>query len=131
MRVAVTGGAGYIGSTLIRDLLAKDHEVTSIDNQTTGDYERIRRHLTGAKLLEGDIRDSTDLDIAFRGADAIVHMAAISDLDACNEHPEEAISVNVYGTHQVVEAARRNQRAEARLLQQCRRLRHPRLNSRH
>lgn len=108
MRVAVTGGAGYIGSTLIRDLLAKDHEVTSIDNQTTGDYERIRRHLTGAKLLEGDIRDSTDLDITFRDADAVVHMAALSDLDACNEHPKEAISVNVYGTHQVVEAARRN-----------------------
>ncbi len=108
MRVAVTGGAGYIGSTLIRDLLAKDNEVTSIDNQTTGDYERVRRHLTGAKLLEGDIRESTDLDVTFRGADAVVHMAALSDLDACNEHPEEAISVNVYGTHQVVEAARRN-----------------------
>ena len=108
MRVAVTGGAGYIGSILIRDLLAKDHKVTSIDNQTTGDYERIRRHLTGAKLLEGDIRDSTDLDITFRDADAVVHMAALSDLDACNEHPKEAISVNVYGTHQVVEAARRN-----------------------
>lgn len=108
MRVAVTGGAGYIGSTLIRDLIAEGHEVTSIDNQSTGDYERISRHLAGARLLVGDIRDPTDLDVAFGGVDAVVHMAALSDLDACNEKPEEAISVNVYGTHHVVEAARRN-----------------------
>ncbi len=64
--------------------------------------------LTGARLLEGDIRKPADLDTAFEGADAIVHMAALSDLDACNERPEEAVSVNVYGTHQVVEAARRS-----------------------
>lgn len=109
MRVAVTGGAGYIGSTLIRNLLHEGHEIISLDNQTIGDYKYLRRLKTKhANLLEGDVRDSKKLDFAFKGADAIVHMAALSDLEVCNEKPEEAVSVNVYGTLQVVEAAQRN-----------------------
>ena len=109
MRVAVTGGAGYIGSTLIRHLLKEGHEVTSLDNQTTGSYRHIKQlNASGARLLEGDIRNTADLDIAFREADAVVHMAALSDLDSCNEKPDEAISVNVYGTHRVAESAAKN-----------------------
>jgi UDP-glucose 4-epimerase len=109
MRIAVTGGAGYIGSTLIRELLKEGYVVVSLDNQTTGDYKRLTQLKSGgARLIEGDIREPSDLDEAFRGADAAVHMAAISDLDSCNEMPEEAVSVNVYGTHRVVEAARKN-----------------------
>jgi len=108
MRVAVTGGAGYIGSTLIRDLLKEGHEVTSLDNQTTGNYEHIKRLKGSAKLIIGDIRSPENLDSAFKGMDAVVHMAALSDLDACNDKPDEAVSVNVYGTHRVVESALKN-----------------------
>jgi UDP-glucose 4-epimerase len=108
MRVAVTGGAGYIGSTLIRDLLKEGHEVTSLDNQTTGNYEHVKRLKGSAKLIVGDIRSPEDLDSAFKGMDAVVHMAALSDLDACNDKPDEAVSVNVYGTHRVVESALKN-----------------------
>jgi UDP-glucose 4-epimerase len=109
MRVAVTGGAGYIGSTLIKNLLAEGHSVSSIDNGATGGYTRLE-HLKSAKLrlIDGDIRDAESLDDAFKGADAIVHAAALSDLDICNEKPHEAVSVNVYGTHRVCEAALRN-----------------------
>jgi UDP-glucose 4-epimerase len=110
MHVAITGGAGYIGSTLVRDLLNVGHEVTSLDNQTTGDYEQLKQMTHGnVKFLVGDIKSTKDLDRTFKGADAVVHMAALSDLDACNNNPEEAVSVNVYGTHQVVEATRRNE----------------------
>jgi UDP-glucose 4-epimerase len=109
MRVAVTGGAGYIGSTLIKNLLAEGHSVASVDNGATGGHTRLE-HLKSAKLrlIDGDIRDAGSLDNAFNDADAIVHAAALSDLDICNEKPDEAVSVNIYGTHRVCEAAMRN-----------------------
>ena len=109
MRVAVTGGAGYIGSTLIKNLVAEGHIVTSLDNQTKGDYSHLRQlKAKSLRLIEGDIRNAEDLDPTLEGADAVVHMAALSDLDICNDDPDEAISVNVYGTHCVLEAAERN-----------------------
>jgi len=109
MRVAVTGGAGYIGSKLVKNLLDEGYDVVALDNQSTGNYNYLR-HLKTAKLeiIEGDIRNPLDLDKVLKGADVVVHAAALSDLDACNENPEEAVSVNVYGTHRVLEAIIRN-----------------------
>jgi len=109
MRVAVTGGAGYIGSTLVKNLLEDGYSVATIDNQFAGSYKHIKKLKTKRlEIIEGDIRDQKDLDKAFKGADAVVHAAALSDLDICNEKPQEAISVNIYGTYQVLEAAIRN-----------------------
>ena len=108
MRVAVTGGAGYIGSTLVRDLLAAGHIVTTLDNQVKGSYRHLDYLGDRVEIVDGDVRCPSDLDAALRGADAIVHAAALSDLDVCNENPDEAISTNVYGTYQVAEAAQRN-----------------------
>ena len=108
MKVAVTGGAGYIGSALINNLLAAGHEVSSIDDLSTGDYEYIRRlSLNKVKLVEGDIRDPSALDKIFKEADAVAHLAAIAGLVRCNDDPERAISVNIYGTHRVLEAAKK------------------------
>jgi nucleoside-diphosphate-sugar epimerase len=109
MRVAVTGGAGYIGSTLISSLVSQGHEVVSIDNLRLGDY-RYLKEINGGKKLQlmvGDIRDEDALVEAFRGADAVAHLAALPGLLLCDEKPEEAISVNVYGTHRVLETARK------------------------
>ncbi|MGD0805070.1 MAG: NAD-dependent epimerase/dehydratase family protein [Candidatus Bathyarchaeia archaeon] len=106
MHIAVTGGAGYIGSTLIKNLITEGHSVASLDNQAKGDYSYLRRlNAKNLTLIEGDIRNIEDLDDLFSGADAVVHMAALSDLDVCNDNPEEAVSVNVYGTHRVLGAA--------------------------
>lgn len=109
MRVAVTGGAGYIGSTLVRGLLEDGSTVVSVDNLFRGDY----RYLEGLKenrkleLLVGDIRDPKILDEALIGADAVAHLAALPGLILCRESPKEAISINIYGTHEVLEAAMR------------------------
>jgi UDP-glucose 4-epimerase len=109
MLIAVTGGAGYIGCTLIKNLLEEGHVVSSIDNQTKGDYSKVSQlKAKNLTMIEGDIRNTDDLNTTFKGADAVVHMAALSDLEVCNENPEEAISVNVYGTHRVLEVADRN-----------------------
>ena len=109
MRVAVTGGAGYIGSTLAVRLLERGDEVVSVDDESIGDYSHLKRHMQGggAECVVGDIRDLDLLVEKLRGCDALAHLAALPGLVRCNEHPEEAVSVNVYGTYQVMEAARR------------------------
>lgn len=109
MRVAVTGGAGYIGSTLVVKLLERGDAVVSIDDQSIGDYSFLKEHELGKKTecVVGDIRDLELLVEEWEGCDAIAHLAALPGLVRCNEHPEEAVSVNVYGTYRVMEAARK------------------------
>ena len=105
MRIAVTGGAGYIGSTLMRRLTEEGYTAISIDNLTRGDYGPLRGLEGSMELLVGDIRDLNLLMEVFQDVDAIIHLAAIPGLKACDENPEEAISVNIYGTNQVLRAA--------------------------
>jgi UDP-glucose 4-epimerase len=109
MRVAVTGGAGYIGSTLVVKLLERGDAVVSIDDQSIGDYSHLKNQWQDekAECVVGDIRDLELLAEKWEGSDAVAHLAAMPGLVRCNEHPEEAVSVNVYGTYQVMEAARR------------------------
>jgi UDP-glucose 4-epimerase len=109
LKVGVTGGAGYIGSTLIMRMLRKGDEVVSIDNEMIGDYKYLNNDPLGSKseLVVGDIRDLDLLITKWRDCDAIAHLAALPGLVLCNEKPEEAVSVNVYGTYQVMEAARK------------------------
>ena len=108
MKIAVTGGAGYIGSSLVKKLVDDKEEVVSVDNLSKGDYGHLKGISAGekAELVEGDIRDGKILERMFDGADAIAHLAALPGLVLCREKPEEAISVNIYGTHQVLETAR-------------------------
>ncbi len=109
MRVALTGGAGYIGSTLVAKLVERGDTVVSVDNQSIGDYGHLKSVKSGggAGLLVGDIRDQKLLEEKWKGCDAVAHLAAIPGLVRCRDNPEEAVSVNVYGTHCVMEAARR------------------------
>jgi UDP-glucose 4-epimerase len=105
MKVAVTGGAGYIGSTLMMRLLEEGYEAVSIDNLSRGDYSCLRGLEGPMELLIADVRDKDLLRETFKGVEVIVHLAAIPGLRACDERPQEAISVNIYGTLLVLEAA--------------------------
>lgn len=109
LKIGVTGGAGYVGSNLVKVLIADKNEVVSIDNLMNGDYSHLRTQGTGnaANLFEGDIRDLEFMVEAFEGCDAIAHLAALPGLVKCRERPDEATSINVYGTYNVLEAARR------------------------
>ena len=73
-RILVTGGAGFVGATLVRRLVAGGHGVRVLDNYSTGDAS----YLAGvdAELVEGDIRHAAALDAALAGIDAVVHLAA-------------------------------------------------------
>jgi UDP-glucose 4-epimerase len=105
MGVLVTGGAGFVGATLVRRLVASGHRVRVIDNLTTGD----RAHLAGvdAELVEGDIRDAAALDAALAGMDSIIHLAAAGSVIGSVQDPAMNFDVNVNGTFQVLDAARR------------------------
>lgn len=107
MKIAVTGGAGYIGSTLIKNLIKNGYEVNSLDNLSIGSYDFLKKiENKNLKLFKGDIRDKSILTEVFDNVDAIAHLAALPGLELCNQKPEEAISTNVFGTFQVLEAAK-------------------------
>jgi len=106
MKYLVTGGAGFIGTNLVKQLLVDGHNVVVLDNYAGGN--KPERHLAGAEYIEGDIRSVADLDRACVGVDGIFHMAALPRVSYSVENPELTHDVNVNGTLQVLLAAKRN-----------------------
>lgn len=100
----ITGGAGFIGTNLTKQLLSEGHTVKIFDNFAGGKFEdRIQAE---AEYIEGDIRDKAALDSAFAGVDGVFHMAALPRVTYSVEHPQETHDVNVNGTLNVLLAAR-------------------------
>ncbi len=104
-RVLVTGGAGFVGATLVRRLVAAGHAVRVLDNYSTGDAAHLAG--VGAEQTEGDIRDPAVLDAALAGMQAVVHLAAAGSVVMSVADPETNFDVNVVGTFRVLDAARR------------------------
>src|SRR3954451_18144799 len=103
----VTGGGGFIGSNLARLLLDDGYEVAILDNFLSG-YRANVDALPGVRVVEGDIRDPAALDDAAAGADVVFHLAASVGNTRSIERPIEDSEINVLGTLQVLEAARRH-----------------------
>jgi UDP-glucose 4-epimerase len=103
--VLVTGGAGFVGATLVRQLVDRGHSVRVFDNYSTGDPGQLAG--VDAELVEGDIRDVAALDAALTGIQGVVHLAAAGSVVMSVEDPVPNFDVNVVGTFRVLDAGRR------------------------
>ncbi len=107
-RVLVTGGAGFIGSSLCHDLLERDNEVVCLDNFATGKRENIS-DLTGNprfKLIDGDIRDTEVCKNAVKGVDVVLHQAALGSVPRSIADPATTNAVNINGFLNMIIATR-------------------------
>jgi UDP-glucose-4-epimerase GalE len=106
-KVLVTGGAGFIGSCLVRELLGKGYSVVVLDNFCSGSWENLREFCgrSGFEVVEGDIRDRSVVRRVMRGADAVVHLPALIDVEASVSDPSETHNVNLNGTLNVLHEA--------------------------
>jgi|TARA_B100000214_G_scaffold350934_1_gene304976 nucleoside-diphosphate-sugar epimerase len=102
-RIFVTGGAGYIGSTLIPILLEKNYEVTVYDNLSYGGEGIIHNFLNpNFKFIKGDILDVNHLHKSMEGHDVVIHLAAIVGYAACRRDEEMSHKINHIGTKNVI-----------------------------
>ena len=106
MKVVVTGGAGFIGSNLVKQLLHDRHEVTVLDNLSSG-YRTNLEPFAEIRFIEGDIRDEHAVSEAIRGAEVVFHLAASVGNKRSIDHPIMDAEINVIGTLRILEAARR------------------------
>jgi nucleoside-diphosphate-sugar epimerase len=110
-KVLITGGAGYLGSTLSEHLLNNGYEVTVFDNLL---YKQLSLlHLfkhPNFKFIKGDVRNTEQLRLLVEGHDVIIPLAAIVGMPACKENPQLAIDVNYYHIRKIVDFLRDDQK---------------------
>ena len=106
-KVLVTGGAGFLGSHLVPQLLKEGHSVTVFDNLSAGKLENLEGVLDHPKFVfqRGDIRDKTIPNEVFDGVDSIIHLAALIDISASVADPIQNHEINVDGTFNMLHLA--------------------------
>jgi len=103
----VTGGAGFIGSNIVEELVKKGEGVRVIDNFITGKRENLEPFINRLELIEGDIRNSEDLKKALDGVDYILHQAALRSVPKSVDDPFMTNDINVNGTLNLLFEAKR------------------------
>lgn len=105
MRIAVTGGCGFIGVHLVRRLLERSHQVLVIDDHRIGGPDRLEEH-PGLKIAQSDVTHGPELYGVLKefAPDAVFHLAALHFVPYCERHPLETFQVNVQGTQALLEA---------------------------
>ncbi|HLE25316.1 MAG TPA: GDP-mannose 4,6-dehydratase [Thermodesulfobacteriota bacterium] len=106
-RVLVTGGCGFIGSTLIRVLLRRGYTVTVFDNLSSGANENLPEY-KGISLEVGDIEVYTSVKNAIQGHDFVIHLAARAYIPGSFKNPVEYFRTNVFGTLNMLKACLNN-----------------------
>ena len=104
MNILVTGGAGFVGSNLIKQLIDDNHYVESLDNYSSGHK---RNEHFGCQYRHFDIKDSFDLINFTRKPDVIFHLAAKSRIQPSFKNPKDTLDDNILGTMNVLELARK------------------------
>lgn len=106
MRYLVTGGAGFIGSTTVDELVRRGHSVTVLDDLSAGKEENLAAIREKITFIRGTITDCGTIEEACRGADYVIHLAARTSVPRSVKQPLETNQINVDGTLNVLVAAR-------------------------
>ena len=102
----VTGGAGFIGSNIVEELLNRGATVRVLDNFLTGKRENIASFLDKIDLIEGDIRDIKTCHDAVQGVDYVLHQAALPSVPLSLQDPVATTDININGTLNILIASR-------------------------
>lgn len=106
MKALVTGGAGFIGSNLVRLLLKNNYSVSVLDDLSTGYQKNL--HGLDVKFFQGDICDAALAETAVEGADVVFHLAASVGRQKSLNNPQRDSEVNLIGTTNILEAAKKH-----------------------
>jgi UDP-glucose 4-epimerase len=104
MKLLVTGGAGFIGSRIVAQLIEAGNSVRVFDNLSTGTSAAVPH---GAEFIEGDIRDAAALEKAVEGNDAVIHLAAQALVPESVLNPQKSFDINLGGGQNLLEAMRK------------------------
>ena len=107
MKFLITGGAGFIGSNTAEILLKDGHSVRILDNFSSGKKSNVQKLSGEVEIIEGDIRDSEAVAKAVTGTDYVLHLAAMPSVPKSIADPIASNEINITGTLNVLEAARR------------------------
>ena len=102
----VTGGAGFIGSHIVRRLLEQGHRVRVLDDLSTGKAANLHEVAAQVEFVEGDIRDVPTVERAMRNVEVVFHLAARASVPRSIEQPRAANDINVTGTLNLLIAAK-------------------------
>ena len=102
----VTGGAGFIGSNIVEELVKRNESVRVLDNLSTGRRENIEPFMDGIEFIEGDLRDLDSVRKAVNGVDYVLHQGALPSVPRSIDNPLTTNEVNVNGTLNVLTSAR-------------------------
>jgi UDP-glucose 4-epimerase len=105
-KALVTGGAGFIGSHIVDDLVNRGCKVTVIDDLSTGNLSNLEHHKDRITFYRGDIRDRQLINRVIAGCDVVFHQAAVVSVPQTVENPVDSAMVNDIGTLHILEAAR-------------------------
>lgn len=103
-KILITGGAGFIGSAVIKELQKHDHDICVVDNLSFGNREFI--DIPDSRFMNIDIRDRKELENVIREfmPQWVIHLAAIHFIPYCNQHPFESSDINIRGTINVLDS---------------------------
>ena len=101
MKYAVTGGAGFIGSHLVKNLVERGNEIIVIDNLNTGKKKNVKKNFKKINFFEVDIRDFSIIEDIMKNVDGIFHEAALASVQDSFIIPDKFFDVNVKGTENI------------------------------